>query len=85
MEINIRDDKKLVEIWLTRAEADDAALREQLGPFYKKWQGQKYLVAVFLSGDQDLCDCTSELLRYNRRRIAELETEREKAGMAATM
>ncbi len=78
MEIHIRDAERTVEIWLTRQEQDDAALRERLKPLYRKYQAQKYLVAVFLSGEQDLVDYTSALLCYNRKRIAELETAREK-------
>lgn len=79
METHVRDAERTVEIWLTRQEQNDAALRERLKPLYQKYQAQKYLVAVFLSGEQDLVDYTSALLCYNRRRIAELETARQKA------
>ena len=34
-----------------------------------------YLTVVFESGEQGLWDAASDLLRYNRRRIAEMETE----------
>lgn len=37
MEINVHHDKKTVDIWLTRAEAADNALRESLKPMYKKY------------------------------------------------
>ena len=30
MEMNVRDDKKIVEIWLTNAEKNDPVLRESL-------------------------------------------------------
>ena len=79
METHVRDAERTVEIWLTRQEQNDAALRERLKPLYQTYQAQKYLVAVFLSGEQDLVDYTSALLCYNRRRIAELETARQKA------
>lgn len=70
MEINIRDDRKIVEIWLTNAEKNNPELREKLKPFYPKWANAKYLVVVFLSGEQDLVKGTSALLCYNRKLIA---------------
>lgn len=78
MEINVRDERKVVEIWLTNAEKDSAELREQLKPLYQKYKARKYLVAVFESGERDLFDATSDLLCRNRRRIAQLEGERER-------
>ena len=86
MEINVRDKSKIVEIWLTNAEKRNTELREQLKPLYKEYQAKKYLVAVFESGERDLGDAASDLLCYNRKRIAQLEVEREKqSGMAMGM
>ena len=73
MEINIREEQKLVEIWLTNAEKRDAVLRESLKPLYREYHEKKYLVAVFQSGDRNLTDATSDLLCYNRKRIAQQE------------
>ena len=72
-----------MELWLTREERDDLAFRESLKPMYQKYKEQKYLVAVFLSGEEDAAlDCTRDLLLYNRRRQAEKEVQAEKrAGM----
>lgn len=81
MEINVRDDSKLVEIWLTNKEKGDAALREQLKPLYRGYKAKKYLVAVFQSGGRDVTDATSELLCHNRKRLAEQEGRRERQGM----
>ena len=47
MEMNVRDEKQLVEIWLTNAEKKDLALREGLKDIYDKYKKKKYLVAVF--------------------------------------
>jgi hypothetical protein len=86
LEINIRDDSKIVEIWLTNAEKRDNALRESLKPLYQKYAKQKYLVAVFQSGERDLCDATSDLLCYNRKRLAEQEAQRQRQqGMTMEM
>lgn len=79
MEIHVRKDAKIVEVWLTNAEKQDQALREKLKPLYQEYKAQKYLVAVFQSGGKDLAQRTSDLLCYNKQRIAELEVRREKA------
>ena len=82
MRMEIRDESKIVELWLTREETDDLAFRESLKPMYQKYKEQKYLVAVFLSGEEDLYQQTRDLLLYNRRRQAEKEVQAEKrAGM----
>lgn len=78
MEINVRNDKKLVDIWLTNAEKNDPEIRQSLQDIYKEYQKKNYLVAVFESGSQDLYQNTLDLLRYNRRRSAEREVQRKK-------
>lgn len=78
MEMNVRNDKKLVEIWLTNAEKKDLALRESLKSVYAKYKKKNYLVAVFESGEKDLYQGTLDLLAYNKRRCAEIEVQREK-------
>lgn len=78
MEINIHDDKKMVEVWLTRAEKQDEALQQELKSLYAQYKKKKYMVAVFESGEQDLYQNTLALLSYNKRRIPELEMMREK-------
>ena len=42
LEINVHDDRKIVEIWLSHSEQADAALREQLRPIYQEYNGKKY-------------------------------------------
>lgn len=73
--MNINEQSKIVELWLTRAERDDPALRESLRPIYRQYKDQKYLVAVFLSGEEELYQQTRDLLLYNRRRQAEKEVQ----------
>ena len=82
MRMEIRDESKIVELWLTREEKDDLAFWESLKPIYQEYKEQKYLVAVFLSGEEDLYQQTRDLLLYSRRRQAEKEVQAEKrAGM----
>ena len=78
MEMNVRDDKQVVEIWLSNAEKNDLDLREGLKDIYAKYRKKKYMVAVFESGEKDLYTGTRDLLIYNKRRSAELEVQREK-------
>ena len=77
LEINVHDDRKIVEIWLNHSEQADAALREQLRPIYQEYNGKKYTVAVFQSGTEDLYEQTHQLLLYNRNRVAELKAKQQ--------
>lgn len=85
MEMNVRDDKKLVEIWLTNAEKIDPVLREGLKEIYAKYKAKKYMVAVFESGKGNLYENMRDLLLYNRRRSAEREVQQEKKQRAVGM
>lgn len=85
MEMNVRDDRKIVDIWLTNAEKNDPKIREGLKTIYDKYKKQKYLVAVFESGGKDLYRSTLDLLAYNKRRCAELEVQREKQQRIAAV
>ena len=78
MRMEVREQSKIVELWLTKAEKNDPAFRELLKPIYQRYRDQKYLVAVFLSGEEDLYQQTRDLLLYNRRRQAEKEVRAEK-------
>lgn len=85
MEINVNHERKLVEVWLTNAEKNDPAVRERLKPLYAKYKQQRYLVAVFESGSQDLYQSTRDLLAFNKRRTAELAVQRQKKRSAASL
>lgn len=85
MEINVRDNSKIVEIWLSNSEKRDEQLRERLKPLYQEYKAKKYLVAVFESGERDLADATSDLLCYNRKHLAEQEVQRQRQEMSAGM
>lgn len=78
MEMKVNEKSRTVEVWLNTREAQDPVLKEHLRSLYRIFAAQKYLVAVFRSGSQDLEELTCDLLCYNRKRIAQLEVEREK-------
>lgn len=78
MEMVVNEESKIVEYWLR---SDEDTLREQLKPEFADWKRRGYMSAVFLSGDRDLYRQTSDLLCYNRKRIAQLEVQRTKAAI----
>ncbi len=80
--MHVRDDVKIVEIWLSNAEKNDPALRERLRDFYAEYQKKKYLVGVFESGRGDLYDDILGLLSYNRKRMAQKEIQQAKSTNA---
>ncbi|MCC8100074.1 MAG: hypothetical protein LIO78_08460 [Clostridiales bacterium] len=41
MEMNVRDDKKQVEIWLTNAEKNDPQMQVQLRAIYAEYKKKK--------------------------------------------
>lgn len=74
MEINPHKESKLVDIWLSHEDQASQEIQERLRNIYRRCSEEKYIVAVFYSGLQDLAEETSALLRYNRRRSAERVT-----------
>ena len=82
MEVNVLDDRKIVEIWLTREGKKNESIKKTLKPMMKKYKEEKYMVVLFESGEQDLAEMTSALLIYNRKRIAELEHKKQKEAEA---
>lgn len=82
MEVRLNGDSKIAEIWLTNAEKSDSGVQAQLKSLYAEYKKKGYLTAVFLSGDQDLYQQTTDLLKFNRRRSAQREVQQEKANRA---
>ena len=78
LEINTHKESKLVDIWLSHEDQSSQDIQKRLQNIYRRCAEEKYTVAVFYSGQQDLAEETSALLRYNRRRSAERAVQREK-------
>lgn len=76
MKIEVNHQSKITSVWLTRQEQQDPDIKMQLGRLYADCRARKYTVAVFHSGGRDLCQETSALLCYNRRRSAEIAGRR---------
>ena len=66
MRIHMYEEKRIAEIWLTKAESDDPAVEARLKPFYKECKDHKYLAVVYRSGRESLLETTKDLLRHNR-------------------
>ena len=66
MRIHMDEDKRIAEIWLTKAESDDPAVEARLKPFYKECKDHRYLAVVYRSGRESLLETTKDLLRHNR-------------------
>lgn len=83
LEINVKDDRKIVEVWLTSAEKSDETVQQSLSHLYAEYKAKKYLVAVYQSGSRPLVEATSDLLCYNRKRIAaqEVAMQRQQLSM----
>ncbi len=78
MEIDIKNDLEIVTIWLTNAEKRDEKIQKRLKQIYESFKVTGYKVAVFYSGAENLADVTSDLICYNRKRIAEKEVEQSR-------
>ena len=80
LQIDVLDNKKIVAVWLTRAEDANEAVRARIEGLCREYKPKKYQVAVYKSGREDLHTSVQDLLAYNKRRIAELQVQREKAA-----
>ncbi|MEE0794781.1 MAG: hypothetical protein U0M31_05055 [Oscillospiraceae bacterium] len=76
------DNKKIVAVWLTRAEDANETVRARIDGLCREYKPRKYQVAVYKSGREDLHTSVLDLLAYNKRRAAELQVQREKAAKA---
>ena len=76
MELNIREDKKLVNIWLTKLEKADSVLQNRLNELYTEYKAKKYVVAVFESGSGDLYENTRDLLRTAEKSVQQEKKQR---------
>lgn len=72
MKIEVNHQSKITSVWLTRQEQQDPDIKMQLGRLYVDCRARKYTVAVFNSGNRDLCQETSALLCYNRRKTVQI-------------
>lgn len=77
MEIHVRENEKRIEVWLTRQERENPEIKQKLEEVYRLGKEKHCLVAVFLSGQEELSELTSALLRHNRDKLARQEVQRQ--------
>lgn len=63
MTIDLNEDKKRAEIWLSRKEAADS--QTELNRLISKYKKMNYFVIVFYSGERDISEMTGMLLKNN--------------------
>ena len=62
LEFRVRDDRKIVKIWLANAEKGDVQLKELLKLVMERYKAKKYTVVIFESGVQERVDVIAGLL-----------------------
>lgn len=64
LEINLKEDKNYIEVWLTKTEQEKYD-RNYLTKILLKGKKTEYKVIFFLSGSENLLNCTENLLLRN--------------------
>ena len=62
MRVYVNEEKKRVEIWLTRGESVHDDIKEAVSGYCM----EKYLTVIFRSGERDLAEMTGMLLKDSR-------------------
>ncbi len=65
MKININDNEKMVDIWLTKSESKDDSVKAMLKEQFAAYKQKKYTVFVFYSGTESLTEQAAALLKHN--------------------
>ena len=65
MEINAKDDLKLVEIWVTNDEQQSEGFEKKLEEICEENKAEGCKTVVFGSGSKNLYDCTEGLILNN--------------------
>ena len=63
MKIHVRDDKKIVEVWMAPSERWNI---DKLNSTFDEYNAKKYTIVLFESGDQDIFQNTLSLLLHNK-------------------
>lgn len=65
MEITVLDNRKIIEIWLTHDDENNATISDLIKRKISECKQIKYKAVIFRSGDQDLFSCTEALIKNN--------------------
>ena len=74
MRIYTDEKERLLAIWLSAEENDDAAVMEALHPVIVQYKSMKYQPVIYCSGDGNLKENTAALLCHTRRKMGSQTT-----------
>lgn len=66
MEVNVLEQKRRVEIWLTNGDSNNAEILEAVEQIKKEYRTRRFFTVVFHSGAGDLLANTELLLSHNK-------------------
>ena len=66
MEVNVLEQKRRVEIWLTNADSENDEILEAVEQIKKEYRARRFFTVVFHSGACDLLANTELLLSHNK-------------------
>ncbi len=73
MQYEVKSDKKIVCMWLTHSDINDAAVQAFVSSLVRQYRD--YLVVTYHSGHDSMPETTSALLIYNRNLFAQRKGE----------
>lgn len=65
MKVDVQKDDKLVLVWLSKAEKEEAYAQQELQQIISDYRKSKFRIVVMHSGYQDLTEHTMRLLSEN--------------------
>lgn len=76
--VNVNDASKIVSLWFSNDDPPTEPLSEEIRKLCDDYRKQKYTIAIFRSGKEDLFGNTLALLKHNRQLAAENEVRQAK-------
>ena len=80
MRIVVKEDKEIVEFWLTNEEKNNIEIKAAVTLQCKEWKKKNYYPVIFQSGGGDLKESIEGLLRHSCELAAKEETAMDNAG-----
>ncbi len=80
MRIVVKEDKEIVEFWLTNEEKNNKETKDWVTLQCKEWKKKNYYPVIFQSGSGDLKESIEGLLRHSCELVAKEETAMDNAG-----
>lgn len=66
MVIHRKNEKGIIEVWMTNADRQDKQLFESVKQACANWKQQGLLPVIYFSGQEDMYEQTLALLDYNK-------------------